>query len=431
MSRGVPDVIRHIGAVAIGLGVLGLTSFAFLSISGRALGPAGFAPLATLWVIVNAAGPAFFQPLEQELGRAIAHRRAQGLGSRSLFVRGCLLAGALVILIGVTLLVFSEQLADTVFDGKQALVLALIVGLSGLGAEHLTRGAFAGAEAFTRYGWQLGLDGAVRLAISGALALAGVESVGWYGFALAVGPVVAVLATAWRLGPAAEYAPSDHSGDELMRPVAVLMVGTVLGQFVVNAPPVAASILAGQEEAARAGVFISVLVLARMPLFLFSAIQAAFLPGLAAMVARGDVEGFRGRLRAVLGAVTALATAGLLVFVALGPWLVAAFYGQDFQTTRTDIWPLAAGAGLFMIAATLAQTLISLQSYVLSALGWVAGSVTFLAAIAMPIRLEQRVGLAFLAATLTATVCFAVALQRRLARPLGQVEQAPAAPTVG
>jgi hypothetical protein len=38
------------------------------------------APLATLWVIVNAAGPAFFQPLEQELGRATAHRRALGQG---------------------------------------------------------------------------------------------------------------------------------------------------------------------------------------------------------------------------------------------------------------------------------------------------------------------------------------------------------------
>ena len=65
------------GAVAMGLMVLGVASFAFLSLSGRALGPAAFAPLATLWVVVNAAGPAFFQPLEQELGRAVAHAAAQ------------------------------------------------------------------------------------------------------------------------------------------------------------------------------------------------------------------------------------------------------------------------------------------------------------------------------------------------------------------
>jgi O-antigen/teichoic acid export membrane protein len=414
--------------VAAGLLVLGLASFAFLSISGRALGPAAFAPLATLWVILNAAGPAFFQPLEQELGRAIAARRSHGEGSRTLFTRGCLLAGALVVLIGVALLVFSEPLADQVFTGRQALVLALVVGLAGLGAEHLTRGAFAGTEAFGRYGWQLGLDGALRLVVSGGLALLGVETVGWYGFALAAAPVLAVLATTWRLGAATEPGGSEHTWGQLLRAVAVLMVGTALAQFVVNAAPVAASVLAGPEEAARAGVFISVLVLSRIPLFLFSAIQAAFLPGLAALAAQGDTAGFRRRLGTVLGAVTALAVAGLAVFVAIGPWLVELFYGPEYTTTRTDIWPLAAGAGLFMIASAMAQTLIALRAYVLSVLGWVLGSAAFLVAITVPLRLEQRVGLSFLAATLVATIWSAAALYRRLAQPLSPADTPPVPP---
>lgn len=426
MSRGLPDIIRQIGAVGIGIGVLGLSSFAFLSLSARALGPAEMAPLATLWVIVNAAGPAFFQPLEQELGRAIAHRRTLGQGSRDLFLRGVLIAAALVLLVGVTLGVFSEQLADRVFDGKRSLVLALVVGLSALGAEHVTRGAFAGGAAFTRYGWQLGLDGALRVAIAAVLVVAGITDVAWYGFALAVAPAAAVLATAWRLGPATRPGPSDHTWSQLARTVSVLMVGTVLGQFVVNAPPVAASVLSGPDEAARAGVFISVLVLARVPLFLFSAIQAAFLPGMAALIAQGDVAGFGRRLRAVLGAVAALGLAGLVAFVALGPQIVQVFYGPDFQTTRTDIWPLAAGAGLFMVAAALAQTLIALRSYGLAVSGWVSGSAVFLAAIMLPLRLEQRVGLAFLAATLTAAICFSQALRRRLRRPLSADAEAPA-----
>jgi O-antigen/teichoic acid export membrane protein len=423
-----PAVTQQIGAVAAGLMVLGLASFAFLSVSGRALGPAGFAPLATLWVIMNAAGPAFFQPLEQELGRAIAHRRAHGHGSRNLFVRGALIAGVLVILIGVAFLVFSEPLAEQVFGGERSLVLALVVGLAGLGAEHLTRGAFAGTEAFTRYGWQLGIDGALRLAASGALALLGVDTVGWYGFALAAAPVAAVLATMWRLGPATAPSTSQHTWGELVRAVAVLMVGTALAQFVVNAAPVAASILAGPEEAARAGVFISVLVLSRIPLFLFSAIQAAFLPGLAGLIAQGDRAGFARRLRSVLGAVTALAVAGLVVFVALGPWLVTLFYGPEYQTTRADIWPLAAGAGLFMIASALAQTLIALRSYLASVLGWVLGTASFLAAIMVPLRLEQRVGLAFLAATLVASIWSALATRHRLTRPLGKSTTSPAVP---
>ncbi|SFD95025.1 lipopolysaccharide biosynthesis protein [Blastococcus tunisiensis] len=427
ISRRLPALTQQIGSVGLGLVVLGLASFAFLSISGRALGPAAFAPLATLWVIVNAAGPAFFQPLEQELGRAIAHRRAAGLGSRQLFLRGCLLAGALVVLIGVGLVVFSEPLADRVFSGQESLVLALLVGLAGLGAEHLTRGAFAGAEAFGRYGWQLGIDGVLRLVVSAALALVGVDTVGWYGFALAAAPVAAVLATAWRLGPATEPAPPDDTWRELAGALGVLMVGTLLAQFVVNAAPVAASVLAGPAEAARAGVFISVLVLARMPLFLFSAIQAAFLPGMAALVARGDRAGFVGRLRAVVAAVTALALAGVVVFVGVGPWLVTLFYGPEYQTTRTDIWPLAVGAGLFMLASALAQTLIALRAYATSVIGWVLGTGAFLVVIAVPLRLEQRVGLAFLAATVAATVWPALALRRRLARPLsaGPVADGP------
>lgn len=413
-----PAATQQIGAVALGLLVLGLASFAYISLAGRALGPARFAPLGTLWVIVNAAGPAFFQSLEQELGRGIAHRQARGTGSRRYFLRGATLAGVLVLVAAVALLASAGPLAGSLFHGERILVVALVVGIAGLGAEHLTRGAFAGTQAFGRYGWQLGLDGALRLLGATALAVAGISSVGWFGFTLVLAPVVAVLLTARRLGPAVEPGPDDSTWGELSRAVAVLMVGTATSQFVVNAAPVAANVLAAPGETARAGVFISVLVLARIPLFLFSAIQAAFLPGLAALVARDDMAGFRKRLFTVLAVVGALGAVGVAAFVALGPWAVRLLYGAAYATTRTDVWPLAAGAGLFMVAAALAQTLISLRSYARSVLGWVLGSATFLGVVSIHIRLEQRVGLAFFAATLVAAVVAAAALWQRLRRPL-------------
>src|SRR3954470_23321801 len=80
VARKLPAAVRQIGPVAAGLGVLGLASFAFLSVCGRALGPAELAPLGTLWVLINALGPALFQPLEQELGRSVAHRATSGDG---------------------------------------------------------------------------------------------------------------------------------------------------------------------------------------------------------------------------------------------------------------------------------------------------------------------------------------------------------------
>jgi O-antigen/teichoic acid export membrane protein len=422
-----PAVTQQIGSVAVGLGVLGLSSFAFLAISARALGPAALAPLATLWVVINAAGPAFFHPLEQELGRAVSHANALGRGSRSVFLRGGALGGGLVVLCGIGLLVFYDSLSEHVFNGESVLVPALLVGVIGLGAEHLTRGAFAGAQAFGRYGWQLGLDGGFRLVGAAVLALVGVASVGWYGFVLAITPLLAVLFTSRQLGPAVRPAPPDQAWGQLARAVGVLMIGTALAQFVVNAAPVAANILAAPGEEARAGVFISVLVLARIPVFLFAAIQAAFLPGLAALVAQDDVFGFRRRLRTVLMAVSGLGAAGLLVFLTIGPWLVRLFYGPGFETSRLDLWPLAAGAGLYMVAAAMAQTLVSLRAYTSSVIGWVLGTGVFLLALLVPARLEQRVGLAFFAATAVAALFSGLALHRRLSRPLNKHE-APAAP---
>ncbi|WNV74771.1 lipopolysaccharide biosynthesis protein [Geodermatophilus sp. DSM 44513] len=403
--------------MAVGLGVLGLASFAFLSVSGRALGPAELAPLATLWVLVNALGPALFQPLEQEVGRAVAHRATRGEGARPVFLRACAVAAGVVVLVAAVLLLAREPLAGAVFAGQEVLVLALLLGLVGYSAEHLTRGAFAGAGAFGRYGTQLAVDGVLRIGSAAVLALAGVATAGWYGLFLGLAPVLAVLLTAGRLGPATRPGP-HHSWGELTSAVGWLVLGAVAGQFVINAAPVAASLLAGADEQGRAGVFISVLVLARVPLFLFAAIQASFLPGMAALAAAGDTAGFRRRLELIVGAVTALGAAGLVVVLAVGPELVRLVYGPAYVTTRADLWPLAAASGLFMVASVLAQTLVSVRGYRASVLGWLAGTVAFLLGLLLPLRLEQRVGLAFLAGSVVAVLVLAVAMRVRLRAPL-------------
>jgi len=410
-------VARQIGPVAIGLGVLGVASLAFVSVSGRALGAAGYAPLGTLWFLVNALGPALFQPLEQELGRSVASRAAHGEGARPVFRRAALLAAGGVAATGLLLLLFRRPLADGVFDGQQVLVAALFLGLVGLAAEHLTRGAFAGGGAFSRYGTQLGIDGVLRIGSAGVLAAIGVATAGWYGIFLGLAPVLAVVLTGRHLGPALLPGP-DHGWSDLGRAIGWLTLAGLASQFVVNAAPVAISLLAQDDERVRAGIFIAVLVLTRIPLFLFAAIQAAFLPGMAALAAAGDVAGFRRRLTSVTGFVTVLGLAGLLVIVAAGPWIVRLVQGSEFVTTRNDLWPLAAASGLFMIGSVLGQALISVRAYRSTVLGWVAGAATFVVVLLFPLRLEQRVGYAFLAASAVAVVVLAAALQLRLRSPL-------------
>src|SRR3954453_15515657 len=222
VASQVTAVTRQIGPVAVGLGVLGLSSFAFLSVSGRVLGPAELAPLGTLWVLINALGPALFQPLEQEVSRAVAERAAHGQGARPVFLQACRLAAGAVVIAGVALFLARRPLADHLFGGQQILVLALLFGLVGLASEHLTRGAFAGGGAFPRYGAQLGIDGMLRIGRGAALALLGgataparpgVAAAGWSGLFPGLAPLLAVAVTAGRLGPAGRPGPA-HSWPE-------------------------------------------------------------------------------------------------------------------------------------------------------------------------------------------------------------------------
>ncbi len=200
-------MVRQIGPVAAGLGVLGLASFAFLSVCGHALGPAELAPLGTLWVLINALGPALFQPLEQEIGRSVAHRAASGQGARPVFLRAALLALGVVLLAGAVLYAVRTPLADDVFHGEHVMVLGLFIGLVGLCAQHLTRGAMAGGGSFGRYGSQLAADGVLRIGSAAVLTVIGVATAGWYGLFLGLAPVLAVVLTAGRLGPAVQPGP--------------------------------------------------------------------------------------------------------------------------------------------------------------------------------------------------------------------------------
>ena len=65
-------------AVGLGLVISGIAAYVFQILAFRALPKAEYTALNGLWVIAFVLAPGFFLPLEQEVCRAIAHRRAQG-----------------------------------------------------------------------------------------------------------------------------------------------------------------------------------------------------------------------------------------------------------------------------------------------------------------------------------------------------------------
>ena len=64
---------------ALGLMISGLTTYGFQILAFKAPRPSRSTPRSTaLWILVFVVAPGFFLPLEQEVGRAVAHRAARG-----------------------------------------------------------------------------------------------------------------------------------------------------------------------------------------------------------------------------------------------------------------------------------------------------------------------------------------------------------------
>jgi O-antigen/teichoic acid export membrane protein len=393
--HGLRQLLDQLGPVAGGLVVLGLGSFGFLSLAGRALGPVDFAPVATLWVLFNAAALAFYQPIEQELGRATADRLTVGAGARPVLVRCLIVGSAATCLVAALVVAFLEPVSRQVFSGRTSLVWLQLLGMSGLFAAHVYRGLFSGNERFDRYGRQLVWDGLLRVVLPGALVLVAAGTTTSLSLALVLAPILAVALTAGRLEPLARPGP-PIPWRELLPALGTLTVAAVLSQLIVNAAPLAAQLLATPADADRVGIFIAALVFTRIPLFFFGAVQATFLPALARLSALGDRSGFLRQTRLVLLGVSAAGAAFVLGLAAIGPWVLQLLYGPEFDSRRDVLALLGLGAAAYMVAQALAQALIALRAYRSPLYAWAAGSAMFFAGLLLPLPLETRVAVALL-----------------------------------
>jgi O-antigen/teichoic acid export membrane protein len=279
------------------------------------------------------------------------------------------------------------------------------------------RGLFSGNERFGRYGGQLAVDGLLRAVLPAAVVLASMATVTSLSAALVVAPLLAAALTAGRVSRLSTPGP-PIAWRELLPALGTLTGAAILSQLIVNAAPVAAQVLATPEEADQAGVFIAALVLTRIPLFFFGAVQATFLPTLARLSAADDRHGFLRQLRLVLALVGGGGAAFVVGLAAVGPWVLTLLYGPDFEAGRGVLVVLGLGAAAYMVAQALAQALIALRAYRTQLSAWAAGSVAFFAGLALPLSLEARVSVALLVGGAVAAAAMALLLRRVLQRTL-------------
>ena len=170
-------------------------------------------------------------------------------------------------------------------------------------------------------------------------------------------------------GPEAEWS-------ELSTNLTLLFLGSLAAQALSYAAALGVLVLAqGRIERDAAADFIVGFFIARIPILLFQAIQAALLPKLAALVGRGQArrlplgpeEARRHRRRGRVLGVRSGAT--------IGPTVGEILFGDKFNLGSRDLTLLFLGSAAFIFALTLAQALIALLGHGRALIAWSVGLV--------------------------------------------------------
>ena len=414
------------GTWAIGAGLLiaGFTAYGFQILAAKQLSDPDYAALNVLWAMVFVVAPGLFQPLEQEVSRALASRRARGIGGAPLVKQAALLGGILatVVIIGST--IFYQPIVEHLFNGRGPLLLALFIAIICYYVAHMTRGTLSGNGRFGPYGLMHGTEGTVRIIMVIALVIAGSTLPGWYGLALALPPIFAVaVALRGQHGLLVPGPPAPYS--ELSGALAWLLVGSALAQLLSYASVLGVQLLATDAQETVVAGFITGLFVARIPLLLFQAVQAALLPKLAGLASEGKHDDFRVGMKRLIVIVLALCFAGVIGATLLGPTLGDKLFPSKWTLGYRDMFLLTLGATMFIIALTLAQGLIALKSYKQNAVAWILGIIAFVIPVALITgedNLLLRNELGFVAGGFVAAFFMAIFLTLRMRKGGGRLE---------
>lgn len=414
------------GTIPVGISLLvaGVATYAFLKVGTIAVGGEDeFAPIVSLWFATFALAPGFFLPLEQELGRALAHRRAINDGTAPVIRKVVQLAAVLVALVVIAILVTSPLIASNYFDGDWWMVVALVGTFVAYAPAHLARGVCSGSGRFRDYAVIMGSDGVVRILLCIALAVVGIKAAGAYGLAIAISPLFAVgyvwrrgaLRTIPRRSPTGEAVDegSEASWSEVTPNLGWLLLGSVFAASLLNAGPITMTLLAADDEKDFVTTFSYGVLLARVPLFLFQAVQAALLPGLSRLAARGELVEFRAGMRRLAVVVIGVGLAGTAGAFLLGPFAIELVY--DAELGGRTLAALALASGVYMMALALGQAVIALKGHGLVAFGWGLGVATFVLVTWLSSNdLFRRIEYGLFASSVVSMIAFGIALKARL-----------------
>ncbi len=394
--------------VGAGLAASGAANYVFASIATRAMGPVGFAEFNIFWGLVFGIGLGVFYPFEQEVSRRVSQAQSAGLSSRAARATAYRLAAVTA----VALAAVAYPLARVLTNGRHVLPLwaTTSAAFAGLAVAYVSRGGLSGRTMFGRYGGQLGVEAAVRLALAVVLLVLGVTSPWPFAGIVAVGLLVAVLATVPRRGSGAPGEPLATA--TLAASVGTIVVSSTIAQSLINLGPVAVNWLSAASERAQAGSFLAAALIARMPVFAFAAVQAVLIPRLVRAVAQQRRTDFARSLRMVLAATLALGLAGVALCALAGPQLLHLLAGSEYALSRTDMAMLAVAVAFYLLAMVLQPAALSLTQHRATMVPWLACAAVFPVVLLVPLSPVRAVGTALIVSAAVAVAGLALVVRR-------------------
>ncbi|MCH2620789.1 MAG: lipopolysaccharide biosynthesis protein [Acidimicrobiales bacterium] len=376
-----------------GLLINGVSAYIFISIASRDLGAEMYTPLGMLWALSFLLGPGIFHPLEQQTARSIASRF--GEETTPVFKAASIVGGIATLLIVICALCFNSWLTEDIFSDQRSLLIAIILVVIGLGSAHLVKGVLAGTGRFKNYSRYLIGEGLGRLLVTAILVIFASGEVWMYGLALGLSPFIGISAALFRQKDLIKPGPKVKA-KEISGSLGVLLIASLATAMVLNVSPLTVELLAEPNQKEEPGKFLNALLIARIPLFFFQAVQAALLPRLSQLMASKELEKFKHELMRLLGFVTVFGACFLFLIAVSGQWVTRIAFGSEYEISRQDMTLLAVSSVGLMYALSLTQGLLALHRQGYSAAAWVSGIATFPATIFLGDDLFLRVEVALI-----------------------------------
>lgn len=402
-----PITRGSVARVGIATAVTGLCGYAVIYLAARNLAPNGFSVFGVFWGAFGlVAGAAF--GLLQETTREVRSMQYLDVvpdGGRIHPLRAAAFVGiaAAVVIAGSAPLWSGRMFVEA----RWLSVGLLSVGLAGFCLHATLMGMLAGMNRWTQYGALMVTDAVIRVAVAAATFVVGWGLAGflWATVAGSVAWLIMLAVSATTRGTARLLTPGSTA--TFLRGAAHSITAAGASAILVMGFPVLLK-LTSDELGARGGVVILAVTLTRAPLLVpLTAMQGNLIAHF--------VDESTHRVRALLSpaaVIGGIGAVGVLAAGLVGPWLLRALFGPQYQASGALLAWLTAAAGAIAMLTLTGAAAVAAALHRAYSLGWVGATAASGVLLLLPLPLETRTVVALLCGPLVGIVVHLAALAR-------------------